>query len=252
MNKIYEYKGVAMPLEVKDVDSKQGIVTGYFSAFNSVDIDRDVIRKGAFAKTIRDNGPKSSTPRIKHLLNHDSSKPIALLQDLKEDDYGLLYESKIGTHQLGKDFIQMVESGLVTEHSIGYTVVKRNQVGNWEDGKNTAVWELVEIKLYEGSSLTGWGANQNTPLLGMKGIADVDKIYTRITNLEKFCRNTTASDECIELCLLEIKQLGQVINDLTTNSTQAAAKALEPQKGKGINADTVLSFIKLKEHSHFN
>jgi uncharacterized protein len=219
MNKLYEYKGLQMPLEIKDVDTKAGIVTGYFAAFDSVDSDRDIIRKGAFAATIRNQGPKSKNARIRHLLNHNPSEPLGELQSLKEDDYGLLYESKIGTHNLGQDFLKMVESNLVKEHSIGYSIVKRNQIGQWDDPKSGAVYELTEIKLYEGSSLTGWGANQFTPLLGSKGEFDVQRVQDQISNLEKFCRNTDATDQCIELCLLEIKQLGALVQ--TTSSSQS-------------------------------
>jgi uncharacterized protein len=216
-------------LEIKDVDTKAGIVTGYFAAFDSVDSDRDIIRKGAFSRTIKENGPASKTPRIRHLLNHSPSQPLGEIQSLKEDNYGLLYESKIGSHNLGQDFLKMVESNLVKEHSIGYSIVKRNQVGQWDDPKNGAVYELTELKLYEGSSLTGWGANQFTPLLGAKGAIDLDRVAEQISNLEKFCRNTDATDQCIELCLLEIKQLGSLIQTMSSN--QPAVKAVDPQEG---------------------
>ncbi len=39
---IYNYK--SFNLEVKDVDTKQGVVTGYFSAFGNVDSDGDIIK----------------------------------------------------------------------------------------------------------------------------------------------------------------------------------------------------------------
>lgn len=199
---IYAYKNLS--LEIKDVDKKEGIVTGYFSAFDSLDSDGDIIRSGAFQKSIQENGPQSQKPRIKHLLNHDPSKPLGVIQELKEDSYGLYYVSKIGTHSLGQDFIKMVESDLVKEHSIGFRTIKerKDQKGEYN--------ELLELKLYEGSSLTAWGANENTPLLGLKG--NVDLIAERIKAFEKFVKSTDATDETIELCLLEIKQLAALIN----------------------------------------
>ena len=36
---------------VKDVDVKTGIVTGFFSKFDNVDSDNDVIRRGAYKKS---------------------------------------------------------------------------------------------------------------------------------------------------------------------------------------------------------
>lgn len=212
---IYGFK--SYQLEVKDIDAPNGIVTGYFSAFDSKDSDGDVIRKGAFMKSINENGPFSQRPRIKHLLNHDTGKPLGNIMMLKEDDYGLYYESKVGTHILGQDFIKMVESDLIKEHSIGFRTIKEQM--NTKEGFN----EIFEVKLYEGSSLTSWGANENTPLLSLK--SDVNQLLQRIKAFEKFVRNTDATDETIELCLLEIKQLGQLVESMTTQP----AEAVEPE-----------------------
>lgn len=222
-----------MPLEIKDIDGKKGIVTGYFSSFDNVDSDGDVIRKGAFLKTIREQGPNSKHPRIKHLLNHDVSKPLGVLTELKEDDKGLYYESKIGSHQLGQDFIKMVESDLVKEHSIGFRILKKNQLQDYEGYmKNpSAGWyELMELKLYEGSSLTGWGSNERTPLTGIKGEIDPAFLENRIKSLEAFCRNSDASEETIESLLIEAKQLSQLLITTISRSTTQAEKSLEPEK----------------------
>ena len=197
---IYGYKRLSQ--DIKDVDAKQGIVTGYFSAFNIKDSDGDIIRPGSFKKSIDEWFPKG---RIKHLLNHDPRQPLGKIMILKEDAYGLYYESKVGSHALGQDFIKMVESDLVKEHSIGYRIMneKKSDEGN----------EITDIMLFEGSSLTSWGANEHTPLVGMKSLTDVPK---RIKQLEKFVKNTDATDETIDLLLLEIKQLYQLIDDISS------------------------------------
>jgi hypothetical protein len=214
---IYTYKNLS--LEIKDVDKKEGIVTGYFSAFDTIDSDGDIIRPGAFQKSIQENGPESVKPRIKHLLNHDPSKPLGNIISLKEDGYGLMYTSKVGTHSLGVDFIKMVESDLIKEHSIGFKTLRENK--NTKDNYN----ELLELKLYEGSSLTAWGANENTPLLGLK--SNVDSLQERIKSFEKFVRNTDATDETIEYCLLEIKQLAALVESF--KSTQAVVETPAPE-----------------------
>lgn len=216
---LYLFKTATLPASIKDADAKQGIVTGYFSAFNNVDSDGDVIRKGAFVKSIMETGPKSTKPRIKHLQNHNTSQPIGNLLELNEDEHGLAYESKVGTHNLGVDFIKMVDSGLITEHSIGYRTMKRNQLQDYEGymkNPSGGWYELTELQLWEGSSLTAWGANLNTPITGMKGKEKEDALQAllnRQKNIEKFCRNSCATDETIELLLLESKQLTQIIID---------------------------------------
>lgn len=235
MEKKYSYKdsGVSdsLRLQIKDVDGKKGIVTGYFSDFNSIDSDGDIIKPGAFQKSISQNGPQSGKPRIKHLLNHDSSKPLGVLEVLKEDTKGLYYESRLGTHSLGVDFIKMVDSGLITEHSIGFQTVKYNQLKPWNEWKQgEAARELSELKLYEGSSLTAWGANMNTPLTGLKTEQKVRKINDRIDILIKSLRDGTFSDETFDLLEIELKQMQQAMIDLTTEPEQTT----QPDEEKAV------------------
>lgn len=217
---VYQYKTDHSGATIKDLDQKQGIVTGYFNSFNNVDSDGDIIRPGAFSKTIAENGPLSAKPRIKHLMNHDVSQVPGVIQVLTEDAKGLYYESKAGSHTLGQDFLKMVDSGIITEHSIGFKTIKKNQLQDFDgymQNPGKGWFEITEVKLWEGSSLTGWGANENTPITGMKSLT-IDQQFQRMLDrskaLEKFCRNTTASDETIELLLIEQKQLTQIIIDL--------------------------------------
>ena len=242
MEKKYIYKDSlvsdSLRLQIKDVDGKKGIVTGYFSDFNSIDSDGDIIKPGAFQKSISQNGPQSSKPRIKHLLNHDSSKPLGVLEVLKEDTKGLYYESRLGTHSLGVDFIKMVDSGLITEHSIGFQTVKYNQLKPWNEWKpGEAAKELTELKLYEGSSLTAWGANMNTPLTGLKTEQKVKKINDRIDVLIKALRDGSFTDETFDLLEIELKQMQQAMIDLTTEPEKTT------QPDSKMFADSITNFI---------
>lgn len=242
MEKKYIYKDSlvsdSLRLQIKDVDGKKGIVTGYFSDFNSIDSDGDIIKPGAFQKSISQNGPQSGKPRIKHLLNHDSSKPLGVLEVLKEDNKGLYYESRLGTHSLGVDFIKMVDSGLITEHSIGFQTIKYNQLKPWNEWKQgEAARELTELKLYEGSSLTAWGANMNTPLTGLKTEQKVKKINDRIDVLIKALRDGSFTDETFDLLEIELKQMQQAMIDLTTEPEQTT------QPDSKMFADSITNFI---------
>jgi HK97 family phage prohead protease len=228
---IYVYKNQS--LEVKDVDAKQGIVSGYFSAFGMVDSDGDIIMPGAFKRSIQDWGVEGKQ-RIKHLLNHDPSKPLGKLMTLKEDGYGLYYESKVGTHQLGKDFIKMVESGLISEHSIGFRTLREQ--------KNDTANEIHEVMLFEGSSLTAWGANEHTPMLGIKSIKNIDEIKEQIRTFEKFIRNSDVTDDTIELCLIKVRQLAQAVEQMS--STKVTDEEPEQQKGEEkVDVSSLISII---------
>lgn len=228
---IYGYKRLSQ--DVKDVDAKKGIVTGYFSAFNIKDSDGDIILPGSFKRSIEEWQPKG---RIKHLLNHDPRQPLGKITELREDSYGLYYESQIGKHNLGQDFIKMVESDLVKEHSIGFNIKGQRKAENAN--------EIYDIVLYEGSSLTSWGANEYTPLLGLKS---ADDRVQRIKRLEKFVKYSDATDETIELLMLEIKQLNQLVEDLSSQP----ASVEEPAEPKVDAAKAVKDAFDILIYKHF-
>lgn len=227
---IYNYKSFDM--NVKDIDAKQGIVSGYFSAFGMVDSDGDIMMPGAFKRSIQDWGPEAKG-RIKHLLNHDPSQPLGKIMELKEDGYGLYYRSQIGTHKLGQDFVKMVESDLIGEHSIGFRILREQ--------KSDSANEIHEVMLYEGSSLTAWGANEYTPILGIKSSEQVAKIQEQIKSFEKFIRNSDVTDETIELCLIKVRQLAQAIDQ--TSSTKAVDETPMQQKKSEEFEQTLLTIL---------
>lgn len=203
MNDMYQIK--SFDLAVKDVDMNSRTVVQAFTRYNVKDADGDIGRKGMFQKTWVEN-----MSRVKHLLNHDTTKPLGKVEKMWEDNEYAYGQSKIGTHTLGDDFIKMAESGLITEASYGYQRTKENKIAEGN--------ELLEVKLWEWSSLTAWGANQYTNIISLTKshtkTEQSDKVASRIKSLEKFCRNTTASDETIELLLLEIKQLHQLFVEI--------------------------------------
>jgi HK97 family phage prohead protease len=202
-------------LGFKDIDSKQGIVIGYFSSFGNKDSDGDIIVKGAYAKTIQERGPKSAKPRIKHLLDHSRYNTVAVIQDLQEDEKGLRYESKAGRHISGQDWIKMCEDGIVTEHSVGFETEK-------QDKKDDANY-ITEIKLWEGSSLQAWGASPFTEVVGVKELS-IKQLGDRFALLEKAIRTGTYSDETFMSLEKELKAIKNQLIKLDETTEPGGAK----------------------------
>ena len=185
----------SIALGFKDLDTKSGIVTGYFANFGSIDSDGDRIMPGAFSKTIRENGPEG-TQLIKHLLDHNKNKAVGKLQILKEDSVGLYYESKAGRHTDGRDFLLMAEDGIINQHSFGFRIIKEQ--------KRADANEISEVAMYEGSSIQFLGANRNTPVTGIKSESD---ILEDLSLLERAMRNGKYSDEAFLQIEEKIKSL---------------------------------------------
>jgi hypothetical protein len=199
--------------EIKDADVKKGIVTGYASVFGNMDSDNDIIMAGAFAKTISERGPGSAKPRIKHLWQHDSWQPIAIPQKLEEDEKGLYFESMFGKDQFSQDKLQQHIDGIITELSIGYNVVKQEDILD-ADGKFLHR-KLLELKLWEYSSVT-WGANSLTEIISAKGevkdiMADLTK---RLEALNRGLKNGKYTDETCEVFEAEICKISSIIQSL--------------------------------------
>jgi HK97 family phage prohead protease len=224
------YKYSNFDLRIKDVDEIKGIVSGYFAAFNVKDSAGDVIKKGAFQKSIMERGPNSSAPRIKHFMNHDKNHVVGKLLELFEDEKGLGYASQVGTHTDGRDFIEMVKSDLITEHSVGFQPLQENN--DRVSGANF----ISEGRLWEGSSLTGWGVNQFTPLTGLKEL-DFDMIQKHIDNIDAFCRTSNATDATIELLEKEAQELLQLMKFKITHAESEKEKSHEPN-----NSEAALAF----------
>lgn len=206
---------------IADVDEVKGIVTGYFSSFDVVDSDGDVITKGAFSKTIKEMGPTGSN-RIKHLINHDINQMPAKVLELHEDATGLTFVSKAGTHTLGQDWLKMCMEGLYTEHSIGFKVV-RNQKGEFHGER---VNYITEIKLFEGSTVT-WGANQFTPITGVKSLEDVVSLFYK---LEKVLRTGTFTDETFEKIQEQYDLIGKILAEFVPGSGGESSASIEANR----------------------
>lgn len=202
----------------KDLDVKSGIVTGYFANFNSIDSDGDRIVKGAFAKTIRENGP-SGTQLIKHLLDHNKNIAVGKLQELSEDEIGLYYESKAGRHTNGRDFLLMAEDGIINQHSFGFRIIKEQ--------KKADANEISEVAMYEGSSIQFLGANRNTPVTGIKSESD---ILEDLGLLERAMRNGKYSDSAFVQIEEKIKSLYAILKPDST------LKADEPKINLSFNS----------------
>ena len=182
--------------ELIDADEKAGIIKGYGSYFGNKDSDNDVITKGAYKKTIAENGD-----RVKYLYQHDMNQPIGKMTELYEDDKGLVFVAEIAKTQLGNDVVQLMKSGVITENSVGIMPIQKNNKGDFR--------EITEVKLYEISAVT-LAANDQAKILDVKGNIDVDKLSKRYDNLSKLIRKGNISDEmgfAIEAEILKLKSL---------------------------------------------
>ena len=177
-----DVKQIIFPSITKELNQK-GMVKIAVNAFGNTDSDGDVSLPGSFRKTLKEH-----FGRVRWFLNHDTTKLLGVpIKGYEEGDhlvmeaqFNLAKQIAVDTYE---DYKLYQEHGKSLEHSIGVNAVK------YAIDQNTGTREVSEWKLWEFSTLTHWGANDNTPLLGIKSMDDLQKL------LEKMGNNSRYSDE---------------------------------------------------------
>lgn len=180
--KIYKDIGFS----TKDVDEAKGIVSFYIARFDNLDSDGDIIKAGAYVRSIKERGPQSSKPRVKHLKNHNPIHTPGKVMELYEDGSGVVMVSQLSKSTLGRDTLIEYQEGIITEHSHGFEVLEE------EYSEREKANIIKEVKLWEGSTLNAWGANEMTPVIGMKSELDL------IEEIERRAKIGRLSDEYLQ------------------------------------------------------
>ena len=215
--------------EIIDADEKAGIVKGYASVFNNVDSDNDIIKSGAYKKTIAENGR-----RVKYLYQHDMDKPIGKMVNLEEDEKGLVFEAEIAKTQLGMDVIELIKAGVITENSVGILPIQKEMI----NGKR----EITEVKLYEVSAVT-LAANDQAMILDVKGNVDPNKVIKRYDNIARLIRKGNISDDLGYALESEILKLKSIFTNLATLPTDIEVTKPEVVKGDSTEIFKYLSNV---------
>lgn len=197
---------------MEDVDTTGRRIVLYAAAFDSLDSHSDIIRKGAFTKTIAEN-----LGRMKHLWQHETDKPVGKPESLVEDQKGLLVTSKISDTQLGRDLLTLVADGVMNENSIGFQTIKSQK----DEQKSTRI--IQEVKLFEYSSVT-WGSNENTPNLGIKSLTAREQsthLFAEFKKIQNIVRKGNFHDDTYALLEIKLVQIEAEMQRLMDESLTA-------------------------------
>jgi HK97 family phage prohead protease len=186
---------------IKDVDVDRRMIEGYYSVFDYKDSDGDIMMKGCYTKTIKENGPNGKN-RIMHLYQHDPLTVLGKPSMLVEDEKGLYFRTAISDTQLGTDVLKLYRDGVLTEHSVGINFVQRDFSNEDE------AYIVREVKMWEGSTVT-WGANEMAKGGMAKGSMEDQLEHYKKLNQAFYSGDYT--DETYQLIEMHIKSFEQEI-----------------------------------------
>lgn len=158
------------PFHVKEVKDT-GEFSGYASVFDKIDWYGDVVRRGAFVKTIAAWKAKGKLPPL--LWQHNSAMPIGPHLDMYEDEKGLFVVGKLLVDAIEKarEAYALLKANVISGMSIGFDIPEG---GMDYDGK-TNVWNLIELDLWENSLVT-FPANEDAQVEEVKSFLAAGKL----------------------------------------------------------------------------
>ena len=153
------YQRLLYKTKANDLDETRGIVTVAVNGIGIVDSQNDISMPGSFNKTLKEN-----ITRMKWFLNHDTTQLLGVPLSGEEKDGNLVMVGQLNlSKQIGRDTLEdyklYAAAGRTLEHSIGVQAVKRDK----NDKRKVLEW-----KMWEYSTLTSWGSNPQTFLVGIK------------------------------------------------------------------------------------
>ncbi|MDR6757210.1 HK97 family phage prohead protease [Mycoplana sp. BE70] len=122
-----------------------GVFSGYASLFDEVDLGKDAIQPGAFAKSLERRGPAG----VRMLFQHDPAEPLGRWRTIREDGRGLYVEGVLSPGVArAREVHQLMKSGALDGLSIGFQTVRS------KTDRSTGVRRILEADLWEISIVT--------------------------------------------------------------------------------------------------
>lgn len=212
-----EHKSIQF--ELKDLDRTKRTAVIAHAAYDNINRTKDISRKGMFTKSWNENKDD-----IAFYLNHNDEMAPGKVIDVYEDNQFAYTKAWLGTHTLGNDVLTMMDEGVIKKASFGYATVNSAPINI----KGQKIRELKEVKHYETSVLTKMPANIKAGVVSVTKMFEGNEIksfYDHLQTLEKFCRNTKASDGCIKSILTEVESIKQFLSEYNTAFTPGAPDA---------------------------
>jgi HK97 family phage prohead protease len=193
----------SLQYETKAIDvTEKGIVTVGVNGIGIEDVQHDISMPGSFKDTL-----KHDIAKMRWFLNHDTRQLLGVPLSGEEKEDNVIMTGKINLDkQIGRDVYNdyklFAEAGRTLEHSIGVKALLRDE----NDRRKVLRWKMLEY-----STLTGWGANPNTYLVGLKS-ATADQVRDAVEFVRGAFKMHGYSDERLKQYDMTLETLLKSLN----------------------------------------
>ena len=119
-------------------------IEGYASLFGLADLNKDIVRRGAFTRGLQRRGFKG----VRMLFQHDAGEPVGVWEEIREDAQGLFVRGRVlMAGPRGRAAAELIQQGAVDGLSIGF---RTERFAPLTGGGR----ELLQLDLWEVSIVT--------------------------------------------------------------------------------------------------
>ena len=215
-------KHLQIPLEIKSV-SETGVFSGYGSVFHNEDSYGDVVRPGAFKKSLAEWAKKGRLPPM--LWQHDRREPIGVFTKMVEDEKGLFVEGRLVIDDIpqARAAYALQKEKALGGMSIGYREILIEQ------DHDEKVTNLLELDLWEVSVVT-FPANEEATVDSVKSALAGGGLPT-LPEFEKFLRDAGFSkSQSVAIASHGLRQLLRDADDTEAKEIESALNILKGSK----------------------
>ena len=194
---------INLQYETKALDvTEKGIVTVAVNGIGIEDSQHDISMPGSFTDTLRDDISK-----MRWYLNHDTRQLLGVPLSGEEKEGNLIMTGQMNLNKqicrdVFEDYKLFHAAGRTLEHSIGVKALARDE----EDRRKVVRWKMLEY-----STLTGWGANPQTFLVGLKS-GTADQLRDAVELIRMAFKQHGYSDERLKNYDMELNLLLKSLN----------------------------------------
>lgn len=128
-------------------------IEGYASLFDAPDMNGDIVRPGAFARSLRERGAAG----LRMLFQHAADEPVGVWDEARETAAGLYVKGRVlRAGPRGRAAADLIAAGAVDGLSIGFRVIdQRPRTGGGRELRELELWEvsIVTFPMLAGARL---------------------------------------------------------------------------------------------------
>jgi len=177
-------------IEIKAIKEEKNRATfdGYASTFGNIDLDNDIIQKGAFIKSLAAKGEKFPI-----LVDHSPSvmKQAGWNIGASEDENGLMVKGELNLDvEAGKTAYSLMKQA--NEHGIEMGLSVGFMTKDSDYDQKTDIRTIKEIDLFE-YSIVVFAANPEAGVIAVKELKEPEEIAIKKRELETILRDAGCS-----------------------------------------------------------